>query len=206
VTGNVTVTQQTASGVVSLTPTPDANPATSTLNFPLRDNRANGVTVPLSLAGKMSAVYKSTAAGARTHLIFDVTGYYSSGLGGLHYFPLNPGRRMDTRETVLTGLSGQFHGNTSRTLETAAHLGIPPDAAAVTGNLTVTKSTRAGYLALTPDATIDPPTSTLNFPLGDTRANGITQRLNSSGDMSIWFDTAAGGNVHAILDVTGYFR
>lgn len=64
-----------------------------------------------------------------------------------------------------------------------------------------------GYLALTPDPVIDPLTSTLNFPFGDTRANGITQPINATGDMSIWFDAAfADGRVHAILDVTGYFR
>jgi hypothetical protein len=205
--GNLTVTQQTASGFVSLTPTPVANPATSSLNFPVRDNRANGVTIPLSATGTFSAVYKSTVAGARTHLIFDVTGYYLDEPDGLSYFPLNPGRRMDTRETVLTGLTGRFQAKSSRTLDTAAHLGIPPDAAAVTGNLTVTQPTRAGYLALTPDPAIDPPTSTLNFPLGDTRANGITQTINGSGDMSIWFGAALNdGRVHAILDVTGYFR
>jgi len=207
VTGNVTVTQQTGAGVVSLTPTPQVNPATSSLNFPLRDNRANGVTVPLSPTGTFSAVYKSTVAGARTHLIFDVTGYYLDTTSGLSYFPLNPGRRMDTREIFMTGLTGRFQANSSRTLDTAAHLGIPPEATAVTGNLTVTKPTRAGYLALTPEAAVDPSTSTLNFPLGDTRANGITQTINASGDMSIWFDAAAAdGRVHAILDVTGYFR
>ena len=207
VTGNLTVTQQTGAGVVSLTPTSQVNPATSSLNFPLRDNRANGVTVPLSPTGTFFAVYKSTVVGARTHLIFDVTGYYLDTLSGLSYFPLNPGRRMDTRETVMTGLTGRFQANDSRTLDTAAHLGIPPDAAAVTGNLTVTKPTRAGYLALTPEPEIDPQTSTLNFPLGDTRANGITQTINAAGDMSIWFDAAsADGRVHAILDVTGYFR
>lgn len=64
-----------------------------------------------------------------------------------------------------------------------------------------------GYLALTPDPVIDPPTSTLNFPLGDTRANGITQPINGSGEMSIWFDAALDdARVHAILDVTGCYR
>jgi hypothetical protein len=207
VTGNVTVTKQTGAGVVSLTPTPQVNPATSSLNFPLGDNRANGVTVPLSAAGAFSATYKSTVPGARTHLIFDVTGYYLDTASGLSYFPLNPGRRMDTREIFMTGLTGRFQANTSRTLDTAAHLGIPPEATAVTGNLTVTKPTRPGYLALTPEPAVDPPTSTLNFPLGDTRANGITQTINASGDMSIWFDAALDdGRTHAILDVTGYFR
>jgi len=205
VTGNLTVTQQTASGHISLTPLPEANPSTSTLNFPLNDNRANGVTIPLSPLGQVSAVYKASVAGARTHMIFDVTGYYRPEPGGLSYFPLNPGRLMDTRASVMTGLEGPFVAKSSRTLETAGHLGIPPDAQAITGNLTVTQPTRPGHLALTPNPANNPLTSTLNFPAADTRANGITQPLGS-GNISIWFEAANGATVHAILDATGYFR
>jgi hypothetical protein len=206
VTGNLTVTGQTASGHVSLTPTPNANPTTSTLNFPLGDNRANGLTIPLSSAGKVSAVYKSSVAGSTTNLIFDVTGYYLPGTSGLRFYPLNPGRRMDTRTTVLTGLTGKFTANTSRVLDTAGFMGVPANAEAITGNLTVTQPTKAGHLALTPDVFPNPPTSTLNFPAADTRANGVTQPLNGSGDMAIYFKSAAGATVHAILDISGYFR
>jgi hypothetical protein len=206
VTGNLTVTGQTGSGHISLTPTPNNNPPTSTLNFPVGDNRANGVTIPLSLSGSMSAVYKSSTSAATTNLIFDVMGYYLPGTGGLRFYPLNPGRRMDTRTTVLTGLTGKFNANTSRVLDTAGFMGVPTSAEAITGNLTVTQPNKAGHLALTPDVIPNPPTSTLNFPASDTRANGVTQPLNSSGDIAIYFKAAAGGTVHAILDVSGYFR
>ncbi len=73
VTGNLTVTAQSAKGYIILAPT--AGSATSTLNFPVNDNRANGVTVALSGTGKLNAVYKA-ASGATTHLLFDVTGYF----------------------------------------------------------------------------------------------------------------------------------
>jgi hypothetical protein len=164
------------------------------------------VTIPLSPTGKISAVYKSSTSGATTNLIFDVMGYYLPGTSGLRFYPLNPGRRMDTRTTVLTGLTGKFNANTSRVLDTAGFMGVPTSAEAITGNLTVTQPSKAGHLALTPNVIQDPPTSTLNFPISDTRANGITQPLNASGDMAIYYKAAAGGTVHAILDVTGYFR
>jgi hypothetical protein len=76
ITGNVTVTGQTALGFVALTTTSQANPSTSTINFPVGDNRANGVTTPLGSGGKLWAVYKATA-GATTQLVFDVTGYFT---------------------------------------------------------------------------------------------------------------------------------
>jgi hypothetical protein len=57
VTGNLTVTNQTAAGYAFLGPIADSNPATSTLNFPLGDSRANGVTVALGAGGTLSATY-----------------------------------------------------------------------------------------------------------------------------------------------------
>ncbi len=40
-------------------------PQTSTLNFPLGDVRANGVTVKLAANGSLSAVYAATAGSDR---------------------------------------------------------------------------------------------------------------------------------------------
>jgi hypothetical protein len=42
---------------VYLGPNPVASPTSSTLNFPLGDNRANGVTVALGAGGTLSATY-----------------------------------------------------------------------------------------------------------------------------------------------------
>ena len=69
------MTGQTAAGFFSLTPTPINNPTTSTLNFPIGDNRANGVTLVLSGTGTLSVTY-AAIAGATSHALFDVTGYF----------------------------------------------------------------------------------------------------------------------------------
>ena len=58
---------------------------------------------------------------------------------------------------------------------------IPTNAVAVTGNLTVTGQTKAGYIVLAPAA--GGATSTLNFPVGDTRANGVTVALGTGGTL-----------------------
>ena len=205
VTGNLTVVGQTRAGYVSLTPDPVANPDTSTLNFPVGDTRANGLTLPLSAAGRASAVYKATTAGT-TDLIFDVTGYYVAGTSGLRFFPLSPGRIMDSRMTALTQLTGAFSSSVPRTLVTGGHFGVPGDALAVSGNLTVVGQTKAGYVSITKDPTANPAVSTLNFPAGDVRANGTTVPLNAANDMAIVYKATAGAKTHLILDVTGYFR
>ena len=208
ITGNLTVTRQSARGFIAVTRTPTVTPETSTLNFPVGDNRANGLFAPLDDAGRLSIVYKSGSAGATTHVILDVTGYFEPGIGGLRFVPLNPGRIMDTRSSaVLSGLSGLFSANTARILPIDGHWGVPIGAAALTGNLTVTGQTGAGYVSVSPGAPPVPPaTSTLNFPLGDNRANGLVAPLNGSGDTYLVYVSGSGKKTNLILDLSGYFE
>src|SRR5205814_1338080 len=126
------------------------------------------------------------------HVLFDVTGYYVPGSGGLRFFALNPGRGLDGRPGINLGLPGPFNANVGRTLHVDGHLGVPPGAAAITGNLTVTGQTKAGFAAITPDPNNNPTTSTINFPLADNRANGVTVPPNGSGEMSLVYKASVG--------------
>ena len=72
---NVAVVGQTGAGYVAVTPVATANPSTSTINFPVGDIRANGMTVKLGAAGTLSATYKAGGTDT-THLVYDVFGYY----------------------------------------------------------------------------------------------------------------------------------
>jgi hypothetical protein len=204
ITGNLTVVGQTKAGYLSITPDPDSTPDTSTLNFPLGDTRANGVSVPLNASGDLSIVYK--ASGGTTHVILDVTGYYRNDPSGLLFYPLTPGRLMDTRPiAVLSRLSGAFAANVPRTLKATSHWGIPASAVAITGNLTVVGQTAAGYASITLSPTASPTTSTINFPLGDVRANGATVPLTGAGSLSFVYKAPGGKATHMIFDVSGYF-
>jgi hypothetical protein len=212
VTGNLTVTGQNSAGDVALGPVADSTPATSNLNYIFGDNRGNGVSVKLSADGKLWADLHSSTATARADLVFDVTGYYKQDGTGLKFYPLNPGRIMDTRAgVVLSGLTGPFVGSTgttnTRTLDTDGHWGIPADAKAITGNLAITAPAKAGHITIML-ATTDPQTASLNFPAGDTRSNGITVPVtNPGGDLLMHYHTSTnGGTVHLILDATGYFK
>ena len=55
-----------------------------------------------------------------------------------------------------------------------------------------------------------PTTSTINFPFGDTRANGITTKVGAGppGTSLLWlvYQPQAGKTVQLILDITGYFQ
>ncbi|HJT64694.1 MAG TPA: PKD domain-containing protein, partial [Candidatus Limnocylindria bacterium] len=199
VTGNLTVTSQSGAGYVYLGPSPLASPPTSTLNFPLGDDRANGVTVALGPGGTLSATFGYTGT---THLVFDVTGYFVPTTGGATYAPVVPARLLDTR--FGTGLSGRFNANVPRTFQVSGLGGVPTSAVGVTGNLTVTEQSSRGYVYLGPTATASPTSSTINFPMYDHRANNVTLALGPGGTLSATFG-ASSGSTHLIFDVTGYF-
>ena len=204
VTGNVTVTQQEAVGFVAVTPTATNSPPSSTINFPLNDNRANNLTVPLSSTGTLSATY-GAATGKKTHLIFDVTGYFLADDTGATFSPLAPVRVLDTRPGRAGRASRHVRRQRPADAPDRGHRRHPAEATAITGNLTVTQQSAGGYLAITKDPTADPATSTLNFPVSDNRANGVFAPLDGSGALSIVYKATAGAHTHVILDVTGYF-
>ena len=119
------------------------------------------------------------------------------------YVPIRPVRILDSRNG--TGLAGPFWSRGSKTLRVAGVGGIPASAVAITGNLTVTDATNAGYVALTTSPTSNPLTSTLNLPAHDTRANGFTTQLAANGTVAITYVSVSGARAQVIMDVTGYF-
>ena len=118
--------------------------------------------------------------------------------------PVTPVRVLDTRPGGI-GLSGKFTAKVARTWQVTGVGGIPAGAVAVTGNVTVTQQEAVGFVAVTPTATNSPPSSTINIPLGDNRANNLTVPLSSTGTLSATYGAATGKKTHLIFDVTGYF-
>ena len=206
VTGNLTVTGQTSSGYLFIGPVATNNPGSSTLNFPVGDDRANAVTVALGAGGTLSITFVAPSNGPSANAIFDVTGYFTPDTSGATYHALNPTRVLDTRNAT-GGLSGPFTNHAARTFQvTSGSSGVPAGATAVTGNLTVTGQTSNGYLFIGPIATNNPTSSTLNFPVGDDRANAVTVALGAGGTLAITFVAPSNGpSAQAIFDVTGYF-
>ncbi len=210
VTGNLTVTKQTSLGFLFIGPVAVDKPTSSTLNFPKGDDRANSVTVALGTGGKLSVTYAAAQSTATAQVVFDVTGYYMAGSGGAMYFPLDPTRILNTTDGT-GGLTGALSSHVAQTFQVASledgdGLVVPSTATAVTGNLTVTQQTNRGYLFIGPTAMNNPTSSTLNFPVGDTRANGVAVALGSGGTLSVTYAApTTGPTAQVIFDVTGYF-
>jgi hypothetical protein len=212
VTGNLTVTQQNSLGYAFIGPVAMNWPASSTINFPAMDERANAVTVALGARGTLGITYAATDLTATAHIIFDVTGYYTPDLNGATYYPLNPARILDTRPTVPSGnptnigLVGPIGTGVAQTFQVTGMGGVPAGAIAVTGNLTVTEQSSGGAFYLGPVASSSPTIFTLDFPKGDNRANAVTMILGAGGKLGLTFVApSAGQTAHAVFDVTGYF-
>jgi len=204
VTGNLTVTQQTSQGFLSVGPNAQNNPTSSTLNFPVADDRANAVTVALSGTGTLSVTYAAPTLGPTAQVIFDVTGYFTPDTSGATYHALTPARILDTRDG--TGGLGVFSSHVAQTFGVWGRGGVPSSAIAVTGNLTVTGQTSLGYLSVGPVAQNNPTSSTLNFPVNDDRANAVTVALGAGGTLSVTYAAPTSGpTAQVIFDVTGYF-
>jgi outer membrane protein assembly factor BamB len=202
VTGNVTVVDETNSWAIYVGPDPVPNPTTSTLNFLPGDIKANNLTVALGAGGTLSATYMSTT-GQTTDLVFDVTGYYTADLTGARFEPLTPARLLDTR--VDNGLSGKLLANTPRPFTVAGRGGVPTYASAVTGNVTVVNETFSWAIYVGPDPIASPSTSTLNFNVGDIKANGLTVSLGSGGSLALTYMSVSGNDTDVVFDVTGYY-
>ncbi len=184
VTGNLTVVGQTAAGYLALTSVATSKPATSTLNFPLGDIRANAVTIPLGTGGKLGVTYVARA-GATTNVLFDVTGYFLPGASGASYFAVVPSRIVDSRSKL--GLAGALKAGTRRDVPGHRPRRCPGRGDRGDRQPDRRRPDRRGYLALTSVATSKPATSTLNFPLGDIRANAVTIPLGTGGKLGVTY-------------------
>ncbi len=210
ITGNLTVAGNRSSGYFSLTPTkPSGTPGVSTLNFPPGDNRANGVTVLLGAGGVLWITYEGINGPA--DVVFDVTGYFLPNATGATYKAVNPNRLVDSRPTYLTGVAGSLTTNVPVSFQVTdrvpgdATKNIPAGAVAITGNLTVAGNLSSGYFSLTPTRPSGTPgVSTLNFPPGDNRANGVTVQLGAGGVLWVTYEGVK-GPADVVFDVTGYF-
>jgi hypothetical protein len=134
---------------------------------------------------------------------------YGQATGRIHdpgnLFTLPPCRVLDTRDPAGDYGGPPLAAGASRAFSLAGRCGIPSSATAVALNLTVTQPSAQGNLRLYPADQVPPPTSTLNYATGQTRANNAIVGLSPSGALAVRCNQAS-GTAHVVLDVTGYFE
>jgi hypothetical protein len=202
ITANVTAVNETSSWAVYVGPDPIDHPTTSTVNFSGQQVQANSLVVALSDTGTLSATYMSKS-GNTTDLVLDVTGYFTDDATGARFVPIAPVRLLDTRSG--NGLSGKLSANSPRTFQLTGRANVLASATAITGNVTVTGQNGGWAVYIGPEPVSHPGSSTLNFVVGDVKANGVNLALGSTGTVSATFIGSSGKTTNLILDVTGYF-
>ena len=122
---------------------------------------------------------------------------------GARFVGIAPTRLLDTRSG--NGLSGSFATGAARTFAVAGRGGIPLNALAVTGTLTVVGQTAAGYASIGPSAQAAAGSSAVNVPLGDIRAAGVTVKLGAGGTLAALWSGVGGSRANLVFDAGGYF-
>ncbi|MEU1287887.1 hypothetical protein [Kitasatospora sp. NPDC005856] len=198
---NVTVTNPTADGFVSLLPTagpPGTRPATSSINFKAGQTVSNLVTVavgPVDRAAPWLTLYNNAGT---TDVVLDVVGYYRTAATD-KYGPLTPTRIADSRSDG----TGRLGGDAVRTYQVARPELGTADAKAVVLNVTTTDGSWESFLTAYPTGTQRPARgSNVNFPVGSTVANQVVVPVGADGKIDVY---NRAGWVHVIVDVVGYY-
>jgi hypothetical protein len=196
---NVTVTQPTGSGFLTLFPSGTSRPLAANLNFTPNKTVPNLVVVKLGTDGKV-AMFNSTGT---THVIYDVAGWYSdSGTGNAgRYSSLLPDRLLDTRN----GLGGgtRLGPGASLDLQVGGRGGVPAGgAAAAVVNVAATGTTAPSFLTVYPTGQARPTAANLNFNAGNTVSNRAMVKLGAGGKVTVYNNS---GSADVVIDVGGWY-
>jgi hypothetical protein len=196
---NVTVTQPTASGFLTMYPAGTPRPLAANLNYTPGKTVPNLVVVKVGAQGRVSMF---NLAG-NTHVIYDVAGWFSDNPVGAagRYNALGPARILDTRDG--TGGGVRLGAGQSLDLQVSGRGGVPASGAqAAVMNVAVTNTTGFGFLTIYPTGEPRPLAANLNWVPGDTVSNRVKAKLGSGGKVTI-FNSAGGTDV--VVDVGGWY-
>jgi YVTN family beta-propeller protein len=189
---NVTATETTAPGFVTVWPAGLPRPEASNLNVENAGQTIpNLVIVPLGEGGAVD-VFTQTA----THLVVDVIGAWQPIPGiatGGRFQPTGPTRVLDTR-------SGGALSSGSTTL-----VDLGPVAAGASGavlNVTATEASAAGFVTVWGPGAPRPVASNVNVERpGQTVANMVVTPVDASGRIAVFVQSTT----HLVIDLVGTF-
>ena len=198
---NVTVTQPTSGGYITVYADGTPTPATSNVDFLAGRTVPNLVVVAVPPNGKVDLHLSATGS---AHVIADAQGYYVAGsatAAGV-FAAVPPARILDSR--TGNGVSpGAVAGGSTTRLLVAGRGGVPAGASGAVVNVTVTGGAAAGYVTAYADGLAKPNVSNLNYSRGHTIQNLAIVGLPANGYLDL--HVSSSGPVQLIVDVFGYF-
>ncbi len=195
---NVTATNTTQAGHVTVFGSGHEQPITSNVNYEAGQTVPNLVIVPV---GKDGYVELFNGGWESVDLLADVTGYFTRSASS-GYASMTPTRFVDSREGLGTA-KGQVAGQAVFSTQISGLRGVPQGVSAVALNVTVTNPKETGHLTVFPSGQSAPSTSSVNFSAGQTIANSVIVPVGADGKISLRNGAWAGADV--IVDVVGYY-
>ncbi len=122
------------------------------------------------------------------------------------FYPLPPCRLLDTRGPAGPWGKPRLQAGETRVFELGGRCGIPPDAIALSLNVTVADPDSPGFVTLFETGPPRPNAIAAAFKAGQTRGNNAIAKLTGFPPSLAVYCGAATGGIDLILDVTGYFR
>jgi hypothetical protein len=194
---NVTVTEPSDAGYLTVWPTGATMPPTSSVNWQSRETVPNLVVATVGSGGSVSMF---NSAGS-SHLVVDVFGYFAPGRGAT-FRPAGPRRLVDSR-IGLGGVSGPLPARSTVQLPVAGLAGIPAAGnPTLVLNITAVDPTDGGFLTVFPSGSPRPWVSSLNVTPHHTAGNMVYTQVGADGGVSV-FNQA--GETHVIVDLFGWF-
>jgi len=195
VIANVTVTEPTAPGYLTVWPAGDERPLASNLNFKARQTVPNMVVAKLG-DGAIDVV----ASAGSAHVVIDVIGVLVNGSTGAQLHTTTPTRILDTRDD--TGGGPRLGPGTTLDLAVGGVAGVPNDAQAVVINLTAAQPDSVGWVTVWPAGQARPATSSLNLTAGRDVANLVVAMLGVDGVVKLYNSR---GTTDLVADLVGWF-
>ena len=194
---NVTVTEPSKAGYLTVWPTGTAMPPTSSVNWQRGETVPNLVVASIGTGGSVSMF---NSAGS-SHLVVDVFGYFAPGRGST-FRPAGPRRLVDSR-IGLGGVSGPLPARTTFELPVAGLAGIPAGGnPTLVLNVTAVETTEGGFLTVFPSGSPRPWVSSLNLTPYRTVSNMVYTQVGADGGVSVYNQA---GETHVIVDLFGWF-
>ncbi|MEP7368005.1 MAG: N-acetylmuramoyl-L-alanine amidase [Dermatophilaceae bacterium] len=195
VTLNITAANASTVTNIRAWPAGSPMPDASVLNADsARSASAAGIILGVGGQQKVS-LYNNAGS---THLVVDVTGYYTSvPSSGFGYAQLPSAlRALDTRASL-----GPMTSRERRTITVTGAQGVPADATAVVLNVTSVGPKGQGYISVFPSGGAVPPTSTVNHLPGHDVSNRTTVAV-ANGKVDV---VLMGASADVVVDVVGWY-
>lgn len=202
VVANVTVTNPTSTGFLTLFPSGITQPMVSNLNWITGRSIPNLATIPLGADGKIT-IFNSAGS---TDVLVDVAGYYvssSSATIGDRFTPIDPKRLGDSRSGI-GGLTTFAAASQTKNLKVTGVGGVPgTGVSAVVVSITSDNIAAETFFTAYPAGGMAvPEVSNLNPIAGENAANLAIIRVGTGGEITLLNRTPT---ANIIVDVYGYF-